>query len=116
MNFNVNEIRIKVKIVEGKLKAIASLDFGDFTIKGFRIQESQYPNKAAGDRKLWLTPPSYADRGGRYHPIFYIPDKDLWERLEAKIWEAYDSEYKRHYAKVYDLEDNEADQFLSQSS
>ena len=116
MTLNVNDIRIKVKITEGKLKAIVGIDLGDFTIKGFRIQESQYEHKAAGGRKLWLTPPSYADKGGRYHPIFYIPDKILWERLEAKIWEAYDKEYKRHYEKVYDLDENEADQFLSQSS
>jgi len=117
MTLNFNEIKIKVKITDGngKLKAIIGLDFGDFVVKGFRIQESQYENEAAGGRKLWLTPPSYGDRGGRYHPIFYIPDKDLWERLQAKIWEAYDAESKRHLTKTYDLDEEEAGQLLSPS-
>lgn len=105
MKINIDEIQVKVKIIEEKnLKAIVSLDFGDFAVKGFRIAGSEYEN-SKGD-KLWVTPPSYKNGGGRYHPIFYAPDKELWQKLEAKILEEYDRESKEYYKKRFDLKDN----------
>ncbi len=109
MKINFDEIRIKVKITEGKIKAIVSLDFGDFIVKGFRIQESQYENTRG--QKLWLTPPAYLG-GGRYHPIFFAPDKAVWEKLEAQIWDSYDTANKEHYKKIYDLKDEDADEIF----
>ena len=106
MRLNIEDIKIKIKVVDiAKLKAIIGLDFGDFVVKGFRVQASDYENYK-GD-KLWLTPPSYADKSGRYHPIFFIPEKELWAELEQKIWETYYEQKDGHYRKVYDLPSKE---------
>ena len=105
MKINLDEITVKAKIIENqKLKAIIGLDFGEFVVKGFRIMESEFENLRG--EKMWLTPPSY--RGvGRYHPIFYIPDKELWQKLEMKIWEEYDKQVKEHYKKRLEITDDD---------
>lgn len=109
MKIDFDKIIIKVKIItEGKLKAIVGVDFGDFVVKGFRIQESQYEN--AKGQKLWLSPPCYQS-GGRYRPMFFAPEKAVWEALEAKIWDAYDAQSKETYKKMYDLKDEDLKQF-----
>ncbi len=90
MDINFDEIEIKIKLVEkDSLKAIITLDFGCFVIKGFRVQTSNFPN--AYGQNLWLTPPSYKSNFGKYVSIFFMPDKALWEQLEKKIWEAYNA-------------------------
>ena len=105
MKININEIGMKIKILDDKkTKAIIGLDFGDFVIKGFRIQESQYPNYK-GDN-LWLTPPSYQG-GGRYHPMFFMPDKNLWKELEMKIWDDYYKALGEHHKKKLGISDEE---------
>jgi len=99
---NLNEIAIKVKFVEeSKLKAIISLNFGEFTIKGFRVMTSEYKN-CKGD-KLWLIPPSYRDSAGKYHPIFFAPNKDLWKELENIIWDEYQKQQEEYYKKRFDM-------------
>ncbi len=104
MKINIDEIKVKIKITEEKkLKAIISLDFGDFLVKGFRAMESDYENDY-GD-KLWLTPPSYRDGGGKYHPIFFIENKELWKKVEEKIWSEYKKKKEDHYKKQFDLKD-----------
>ena len=104
MKIDITEVDIKIKFLEQeKLKAIISLDFGDFTVKGFRVQKSEYEN-SKGD-KLWLTPPSYQGGGGKYHPIFYIPNKDLWIDLENRIWDEYEDQLKEYHKKQFDIQD-----------
>jgi len=106
MKINIEEIAVKIKFTEQKiLKAIIGLDFGDFSVKGFRIMESQF--ESVRKDKLWLTPPSYRDMGGRYHPIFFIPDKELWEQLEAKIYEEYFKHLEEHHKKQYGIENGD---------
>ena len=105
MQININEIEVKIKFLEDKkLKAIIGLNFGDFIVKGFRVMTSEFENRRG--EKLWLTPPSYQG-GGRYHPIFFMPDKSLWEQLEDKIWEEYEKQNKKHYAKMFGIDDGE---------
>ena len=102
MKINIDEIEVKIKFIEEKkLKAIIGLNFGDFVIKGFRAMESEHINKHG--EKLWLTPPSYRDSGGRYHPIFFVPNKELWQELEEKIWTEYDKQQEEYYKKKFDL-------------
>lgn len=109
MRLNIEEIIIKVKVVDqAKLKAIVSLDFGDFVVKGFRVQISQYENEK-GD-KLWITPPSYRAATGKYHPIFYVLKKDQWEVLEKRILDEYKSQTDAHHRKVYGLPSAEEEQ------
>ncbi|PWB38375.1 MAG: hypothetical protein C3F02_04370 [Parcubacteria group bacterium] len=103
MTINKDEILVKIKFIESqKLKAIIGLNFGDFVIKGFRVSESEYENDRG--QKLWLTPPSYKDSGGRYHPMFFMPNKELWKELEAKIWDEYKLQSEEHHKKRFDLE------------
>lgn len=109
MNIDTEKIVIKVKLTEGKLKAIVALDFGDLVIRGYRIQESNYPN-SKGD-KLWITAPSYRGGGG-YHPMAFMPDKDLWERVQGKIWDSYYKATKKRYTKAYDISEEEADELF----
>ena len=105
MKVDINSIKVQVKVLESqKLKAIIGLDFGDFVVRGFRVMESQFDNPR-GD-KLWLTPPSYLG-GGRYHPIFFMPEKSLWEALQAKIWDEYYKETETHYKKRMDLKNDD---------
>ncbi|OGN25935.1 MAG: hypothetical protein A3B17_01340 [Candidatus Yanofskybacteria bacterium RIFCSPLOWO2_01_FULL_45_72] len=102
---DIEKIEIKVKIIEEKkLKAIITINFGDFVIKGFRVAESEYPNER-GD-KLWITPPSYRDGSGRYHPIFFMPDKELWEQLKKKMWDEYYRQLNEYHKKRFDLTDD----------
>lgn len=106
MIFDLSTVGIKVKIIEQKkLKAIVGLDFGDISIKGFRISESEYENEQG--EKLWLTPPSYKDGGGHYHPMFFMPDKELWKRLERKVMETYQTQQREHFKKRLDLSDDD---------
>ena len=82
MKIKIEEITTKIKILDDKkTKAIIGLDFGEFVVRGFRIQESQYKNEK-GDL-LWLTPPSYLG-GGRYHPIFFYQTKICGKSLNQK--------------------------------
>lgn len=100
MNINLDEIQVKVKVLEQKdLKAIIGIDFGDFSVKGFRVRESRQPNEAG--ENLWLTPPSYKDMSNRYHPIFYIPDINLWKQLEEKIMGEYHKQTEEFHRKQF---------------
>jgi len=110
MKVDIEKTHIGVKILEGegKLKAVIKIDFGDFVIRGFRIQESQFENPKANGKKLWLTVPSYQS-AGKYRPLFFMPEKTLWEELENKVWEAYEIESKRHYQKRFNLKDEDVE-------
>jgi len=104
LNIGINDLKFNVKIVEmQKLKAIVAIDFGDFVIKGFRVNFSNYKNEE-GD-ELWITPPCYRDGNGKYRPIFYIPDKDLWEAIRKKIVEEYKKASEAHFKKRLDVSD-----------
>ena len=100
---DVNTIGIKIKIIEEKkIKAIISLVFDYFVVKGFRLSESEFTN-SKGD-KIWLTPPSYRDGGGKYHPIFFMPDKTLWQALELRILDEYEKQISEYHKKRFDLD------------
>jgi hypothetical protein len=105
MKIKIDEINLKFKILEdAKTKAIIGVDFGDFVIRGFRITDSQFENMN-GD-KLWLMPPSYQG-GGRYHPIFFMPDKELWKVLEKRIWEEFEVKRKEHNIKKLGIKEED---------
>ena len=105
MKIDLEKIFIKVKILQDEnTKAIISVDFGDFVVKGFRVQKSQFENYK-GDL-LWITPPSY--RGGpKWHPIFFMPDKELWNKFETKLWEEYYKQSDEFYKKFMGVTDED---------
>tara|TARA_Y100000310_G_C20343382_1_gene650883 strand:- start:287 stop:580 length:294 start_codon:yes stop_codon:yes gene_type:complete len=78
----LKEIKIIIRQAkkDGITKAIIVLDFGNFKVKGFRIQEK--------NDKLWVNPPSVLS-GGKYRPTFYIEDIDLWHELQDRIIKEY---------------------------
>lgn len=83
----LDDTKIKVKITDSKgMQAMITVDFGLFNIKGFRIRKSDYRNRRG--ESLWLTPPSYVT-GGKYHPMFFSENKVFWEKLEDKIYDAF---------------------------
>lgn len=101
MKINIEEIEVKIKFVDqALLKAIITLDFGDFVVKGFRVMKSNYTD----NNGLWLTPPAYP-AGGEYHPIFFMPNKERWQELEKKIWEEYEIQREEFHKKQFDLKD-----------
>ena len=99
MKIKIDEIGLKIKITDGKVKAIIGLDFGEFVVKGFRIQVSEHENE--NGEKLWLTPPSYKGPY-KWHPIFFMPDKELWKELEKKIYQEYHVQMKEYQKKIYE--------------
>jgi DNA-binding cell septation regulator SpoVG len=110
MKINIDDITIKIKIIdEVALKAIVSLNFGDFVVKGFRVQKSKFDDEK-GAPKPWITPPVYRAGNGTYHPIFYIPDKDLWSQLQSKIEHEYRIQTDEHYRKMYGLPKKEEEE------
>jgi hypothetical protein len=105
MKINLSEIQFKFKFLDDKkTKAIITLDFGEFVVRGFRITESQFDN--INGEKLWLMPPSYLG-GGRYHPIFFMPNKDQWLELQKMIWDEYKIKMDLHHKKRLGVSDEE---------
>ena len=79
----LKEVKFEIKLMKGdkKTKAIVVLILGPIKLKGFRIMSN-------GEGSLWVNPPCILG-GGKYHPIFFIEDKDLWHALQAKIIKEY---------------------------
>jgi len=109
MTIDIEKIVIKIKLTDGKMKAIVALDFGDVVLRGFRVQDSQYENERG--EKLWVTPPTYQG-GGKYHPIVFFPDKDFWKRLQIRILDAYQAADRDRHKKAFGLSDEEADAYF----
>jgi len=106
ITLNIDDLKFQTKILEeSKLKAIISIDFGDFVIKGFRINLSAYKNESG--QNLWITPPSYKDGGEKYHPVFFIPEKALWKKLEQRLIIEYNKASNECYKKRFDIKDGE---------
>lgn len=106
LDIKIDDLKFCFKIVEmDKLKAIVSIDFGDFKIKGFRVNTSDYENERG--EKIWITPPSYRDGGGRYHPIFFTSNKELWKKIESKLLDEYHKASTEHYKKRIGLDDEQ---------
>ena len=86
MTIKMDEIDIKIKL-SGKdnLKATAVVDFGDITVKGFRLSVSEHENENLDWEKLWLQPPSI--KIGRFwQKIVWLNDKEkLLQAVEQKM-------------------------------
>lgn len=87
MDEQINNLKVVVKVTSSsEMAAMITLDFGWFKVKGFRVRKSEYQNRRG--ESLWLTPPAY-QAGGGYHPIFFVERKENWEKLEDKIYDAF---------------------------
>lgn len=93
---NISDIEVRFKLVEKKdIKAIFSLNFGDLSIKGFRIQNSKFEDPIT--RSLWIVPPVYFDQNKKAHPIAYFSSKEKWEALQKHIMKKYDEAVDHDY-------------------
>lgn len=91
ITINIREIRVKVKLVDftkyPDIKAQAFLSFADehgrtFTISGFFVRKSKYPN----GKGFWVTPP--AKKGFQ----FFLAGGSLWKDIEKAIIEEFEKE------------------------
>ncbi len=93
INIKNEDIKVNMKLTENpdkKAKAIITLTLGILKIKGFRILPSKYLNSRG--EYLWIAVPSYKSAIGKYHGMFFCEDKEIWNKMEEKIWDKY---YKR---------------------
>ena len=88
MNPNLLEAKIIITPTKNNkmTKAIVTLDFGSFKIKGFRIRSNE-------NGSLWVNPPVIP----RPYPkkafvIFYTEDLELWHKLQKKIIDKYEND------------------------
>jgi hypothetical protein len=78
MNEEYIPSEISIKLVEKEaLIAIVTLKFGILVVRGFRVMTSKVSDE------FWVIPPSY--RAGKWHPIFYLEDKEKWQRIQQMI-------------------------------
>ncbi|MFA6189911.1 MAG: septation protein SpoVG family protein [Candidatus Staskawiczbacteria bacterium] len=90
MELNINEVAVKVWAISnptGAERAIATIKFGSFSISGFRILENNEAHKS--DTLYWVAPPAYRTKKGKFQSIFWLADKDLWQKIQEKIIEEY---------------------------
>ena len=106
MKIDTRAFTPKFKIVDqDKMKAIVSLDFDGMIIKGFRVMT--FKTAETKEPTINLLPPSYRDGNSRYHPIFYLTDKDEWEWIEAKVLEEYKKECAKLARKKFGIRDDD---------
>jgi len=100
MGLNLNDAQIEIKLLErNDLFANAEIHFSEgFTIRGFLIQKSKQ------DSGNWVSPPSFKDRRGKWHPNFFMEDKDEWKKLETKILKEYEQKIGEEQIKVDDID------------
>ena len=82
-------------------KAIATLQCGPFKISGFRVQEGKYQNEKGNN--LWVQPPSYRGKNGKFHDTFWVENKDLWKHIENMILEKYQELLTESEIKMEDI-------------
>ena len=88
----IENIKVKLTKEIKSLYAIVTLELkGDWSIKGFRIRESNRENNYG--EKLWITAPSYQSGGNQWKTVVYIP-KEEWKKLEGLILKAYREKVK----------------------
>jgi DNA-binding cell septation regulator SpoVG len=90
MELNIDDIKIKIWIItnpSGLERGIATIKFGDISISGFRILENDEEHK--GTTLFWVAPPAYKTRNGKFQSIFWLKNKELWQKLQEKIIEEY---------------------------
>lgn len=88
MKIKMDEISIKIKLSKKEnLKATAIIDFGDFTIKGFRLSVSKFENSNINGEKFYLQPPGFF--AGGWVETVWFKDKKYWKEIERKVFEKF---------------------------
>lgn len=83
----------------GSLLAFVRLKMPPLVLKGFRIMESNYPNWR--NEYISVMPPMIkGNQKGDFTMIFYIEDKELWEKLAGKIIDKYYQDKGKGYRHV----------------
>jgi hypothetical protein len=89
MKIKMDKISIEIKLSDkDNLKATATVDFGDITVKGFRLSVSEHENENLGGKKLWIQPPAIR-MGNFWHKVVWLNDKEDWKILEKMIFDKY---------------------------
>lgn len=85
----IDDIEVQVKLSSNpKILAQALIKIlGVIVIHGFTIQESQEVDPLFQE-KIWIQPPRIK-LGYYWKTILFIEDKQLWQALQAKIYNSY---------------------------
>jgi len=89
MEINLEDIKAKVWILPnptGHERAIATIKIGPISISGIRVLENDEAHKASAP--LWVAPPSYRTKSGKFHSILWT-EIELWQKIQEKVLEAY---------------------------
>lgn len=86
---NSDDIKIIIKLLDSKtLLAQATLVFSDIWEEhGWKILKSDRIHPVFQE-KLWIQAPSYMV-GGQWKELIYINDRDLFDTVQEKIYDAY---------------------------
>ena len=102
MKIKTDEIEVKIKLSDKPdLKATAIIDFGDITIKGFRLSVSKHKNENLDNEMLYLQVPCFF--AGKWREIVFINDKDKWRQIEKRVFKEFCNAYKESENKEDDI-------------
>jgi len=101
IEITTGNVRVNLKVLdEEKDKAIATVWLGCIKLGGFRLRESEHPTE---DNNLWVAVPAYRSRSGKFHKIFWTDNKELWQLIQDKIFEAYYQALEKIQAKSNEI-------------
>ena len=92
MEININDVKVRVWVTNNSLgseKGIATIIFGPISINGFKILENNDLHKGA--TQYWVAPPAYRTKKGKFQSVFWITDKDLWQKIQEKVLQEYNN-------------------------
>lgn len=81
----LNIVDIKLyRVIVGKVRAVATVFFDGFMLKGFKILEDEEKGK------LFVTPPSYQTKYG-WRQSFRTDSEEDWKEIQHRILETYEN-------------------------
>jgi DNA-binding cell septation regulator SpoVG len=89
MNITIHDIKIKIKLFQSeKLLAQATVIIDDIWEEhGWRVMKSDRYHPIFQE-EVWVQAPSYQSYG-KWREIVFINDRNLYERVQEKIYDAY---------------------------
>jgi hypothetical protein len=98
MNIDPSDIEIKIKLLKSeKTLAQATITlFGEWIEKGWRINRSKNEHPTFHDY-IWIQSPCFKSKE-KWHEMVYIDNRQLYEEVQAKIFDAYIREKSKNDA------------------
>ena len=99
MTINTSDIEIKIKLLksEATLAQVTIILFGVWEEKGWRVSRSKIEDQSFHDY-VWIQPPSYRSGSGKWQGLIFINDRQLYQEVYTKIYDAYVREKNKEMA------------------